>query len=228
MEAHRTFVKICGITNREDSHVAIESGANALGFIAVQESPRFVGVGAFNRIRDVLPPDIPLFVVVKRLSDGVKYGAHVIQYYERADIIEDLPDGTKTVQVIRVRGSEEIESAKTAPAHAVLLDAMHTAVLGGSGTRFEWSLAKGLRSEISKPFLLAGGLNPQNVTDALNAVQPHGVDAASGVEDKIPGAKDHRKVEEFLRRVREWDDRVREIPSGPAPSLFDILKSGKN
>ena len=87
---------------------------------------------------------------------------------------------------------------------AILLDTYHKAMLGGSGETFDWSLAAQAKTLTDKPLILAGGLTPENVQDALEAVRPFGVDVSSGVETS-PGVKDHAKIKAFVRAVREWD-----------------------
>jgi phosphoribosylanthranilate isomerase len=202
-----TLVKICGITNREDAHAAIDSGADLLGFIAVQESPRFVAAAAFQRIRDVLPDGFPLVVVAKRAADAAKYHAPIVQYYEESGLDDGLDEGTKRIRVVRIRDEAGLEEARQAQSgvHAILLDSFHVSMLGGSGTTFEWSIAKSLPADIEKPVILAGGLNPKNVPQALTEVRPHAVDVSSGVEDITAGKKNHGLIAEFIAAVRAWD-----------------------
>jgi phosphoribosylanthranilate isomerase len=221
----RTFVKICGITNREDANWAIDCGADALGFIAVQESPRFVSAMAFHRIKDVMPENIPLVVVVKRPNDADKYDCDIVQFYEPLNSEISPVSGKKLIFASRIKDSDDVTSIPdNNPAiDAILLDAVHATVLGGSGTRFDWGLVTGLRQNAKKPFLLAGGLTPSNVAEALSQVRPFGVDVSSGVEDKIPGAKDHKLVAEFIKNVREWDELNREKIKAEIPTLFNLF-----
>lgn len=223
--ASRTFIKICGVTNREDAHVAIECGADALGFIAVQESPRFITAMAFHRIQEIVPSHIPLVIVVKRAGDAAKYGGDIVQYYDPASIDAASPDASKLLRVVKVRDTDDLESFPDDLDYvdALLLDALHATVLGGSGTRFDWDLVKDLRSKSKKPFILAGGLTPANVEQALESVKPYGVDVSSGVEDKVPGAKDHKLIAEFITNVRKWDAANQDHPRNDVPALFDVL-----
>jgi phosphoribosylanthranilate isomerase len=205
--APATLIKVCGITNREDAHAAIEAGADVLGFVAVQESPRYVGALAFQRIRDVLPEDFPVVVVAKRSSDAAKYHAPIVQYYDESELDDGLDASVKRIKVIRIHTADSIADAKAAHEgiHAILLDGFHTTALGGTGTRFDWSLAESLPSEVAKPVILAGGLTPGNVSGALSAVRPYAVDVSSGVEDRTPGKKAHDLVRKFIGAVRSWD-----------------------
>ena len=203
-----TFVKICGTTNREDAHAAIDLGADALGFVAIQESPRYISARDFERIREVLPPDFPLVVVAKRLSDAARYHAPFVQYYDEGSGFDGLDEGTKRIRVYRVRDADDIAAAARPAAHvdAILLDASHAALLGGSGTRFDWELARDMHRLSPKPFVLAGGLNPANVAGALAQTRPYAVDVSSGVEDVVPGKKNADLIRKFIRAVREWDE----------------------
>jgi phosphoribosylanthranilate isomerase len=95
-------------------------------------------------------------------------------------------------------------AAYSDPVGAILLDTYHKDMLGGSGEAFDWSLAARVKALTDRPIILAGGLTPENVKEALDAVRPYAVDVASGVEAS-PGVKDHAKLKAFIRAVREWD-----------------------
>ena len=220
-----TLIKICGITNREDAHAAIEAGADVLGFVAVQESPRYVAASAFLRIRDILPQDFPVVVVAKRASDAAKYHPPIVQYYEESGLDDGLDEDVKRILVVRFKNSESIAEATASQerAHAILVDGFHTIALGGTGTRFDWSQASALTSVVEKPVVLAGGLKPSNVREALSAVRPYAVDVSSGVEDITPGKKSHDLIKEFIGNVREWDKENHRV-SGKRRRFLDQAK----
>lgn len=199
-----TYIKFCGITNREDAHAAIEAGADALGFIGIKESPRFISALDFQRIRDVLPARFPVIVVVKRAADAQKYHPEIVQYYESSDLPDDLPDSTKKLRVFRIHDAEDVDAARGFDGGpAIVLDAFHAALLGGSGTTFDWKMLSGANVHFARPFLLAGGLNHTNVAEAISIAQPYAVDVSSGVEEpKMPGKKHHELLKKFVASVR--------------------------
>ena len=202
-----TRIKICGITNRPDALAAAEAGADALGFIAVPGSPRYMDTQQQFEISEELPLFVRRVVVVQRPEDAEEYGMDYVQYYE------DTPHWHcavafpgERIRAFRMRDEStlrEIE-AYSEPVGAILLDTYHKAMLGGSGEAFDWSLAAQAKALTDRPILLAGGLTPENVQDALEAVRPYGVDVSSGVEAS-PGVKDRAKIKAFVRAVREWD-----------------------
>lgn len=202
-----TRIKICGITNRPDALAAAEAGADALGFIAVPGSPRFVDAQSYFEITENLPIFIQCVGVFQRPGDEEDYMPDYVQYYE------DTPESSRAsgmawsrIRAFRMRDEStlrEIE-AYPDPVGAIQLDAYHKAMLGGSGETFDWSLAVRAKALTDRPVILAGGLTPDNVQDALEAVRPYAVDVSSGVES-APGVKDHAKVRAFVRAVREWD-----------------------
>jgi phosphoribosylanthranilate isomerase len=205
-----TYIKICGITNRLDALAAIELGADALGFIAFPDSARFISALAFRRIREVLPPDFPAIVVAKKPHEAVKYEPSILQYYEEDGLEEGIPESTARLKVVRVRSAEDIKKAASQIDErlaAIVMDAFHVTHYGGSGTRFDWSLAQSIGQKSPKPLILAGGLTPKNVAQALETVRPYAVDVSSGVEDETPGNKCRDRMAEFIGAVREWDAR---------------------
>ena len=198
-------VKICGITNTEDLSAAVAYGADALGFIGVQGSPRYVSEQAFFEIAEDAPLFVPRVVVVDKPEDAEEYCAEYIQFYTdtRDNALGAAPS---RIRAFRVRDEASLRelAAYTYPVGAVLLDTYHADKLGGSGETFNWDLAREAKRLTDRPLILAGGLTPDNVQDALEAVRPYGVDVSSGVE-AAPGLKDHAKVRAFIRAVRAWD-----------------------
>lgn len=202
-----TRIKICGITNRPDALAATEAGADALGFIAVPGSPRYVDTQQQFEISEDLPLFVRRVVVVQRPEEAAEYMLDYVQYYQ------DTPRWNETVgfreqriRAFRMRDESSLREieAYTEMVGAILLDTYHKGMLGGSGEKFDWSLAARAKALTDKPIVLAGGLTPENVQDALEAVRPFAVDVSSGVESS-PGVKDHAKINAFVRAVREWD-----------------------
>ncbi|HZT42723.1 MAG TPA: phosphoribosylanthranilate isomerase [Chthonomonadaceae bacterium] len=209
--SNRTRIKICGITNLEDARAAVDCGADALGFIFVPGTPRYVGEspGAL-RIPLVLPPFVARVAVYAQAADAFKNSAanfDTIQFYGQ-EWNPDAHTEKRMVQAFRIRGEESIAEIEAALAkarpHALLLDAYHPDKLGGSGQAFDWEVAKEAKARFGLPVILAGGLTPDNVADAIAAVRPYAVDVSSGVEDR-PGHKDHARLQAFCRAVRTVD-----------------------
>ena len=199
-----TRIKICGLTNADDALAVARFGADALGFIAVPDTPRFVSPETLAAISRALPPFALRVVVVRELIDAVGYGADAIQFYDG--------DGTgshglRRVRAFRIRDEESLNAVveyRHVP-NAVLLDAFHEGALGGAGRTFDWRLAVRAKAMLGDiPLILAGGLTPENVGDAIRAVRPYAVDVSSGVEAE-PGRKDHDKIRRFVAAVRDVD-----------------------
>lgn len=202
-----TRIKICGITNREDARAAADMGADALGFIAVPGGPRFVLPDDYADISQALPLFVKRVVVVRRVEDADEYLAEYVQHYEETLDKTQIRRGAQwRIRAFRVRDEASLSEIAEYPhpVGAVLLDAYHESALGGAGATFNWNLARQAKALTDRPLILAGGLTPDNITDALDAVQPYGVDVASGVE-RAPGRKDHAKMRAFINAVRQWD-----------------------
>lgn len=204
-----TRIKICGITRRQDALTAAEAGADALGFIAVAGSPRYVDPQQYFELTccDPLPPFVQCVVVVQRPGEEEEYCPDYTQHYE------DTPEASRAtgfahtrIRAFRMRGESTLSeiAAYADPVGAILLDTYHKTMLGGSGETFDWTLAARAKASTNRPVILSGGLTPDNVKEALDAVRPYAVDVASGVEAS-PGVKDHAKIKAFIRAVREWD-----------------------
>lgn len=212
-------VKICGMTREEDVREAVRSGADAVGLVFAP-SPRRVtperGAELGRSLREEAPEGVDLFGLfvdappeeVVRAARGA--GVDVVQLHGAespdyaAGIARDLP-GTRVVKAVRVRGPESIDEARRYDAGpggvwALLLDAYVRGVAGGTGETFEWGLAAPLAAE--RRVILAGGLNVENVAEAVRTVRPYMVDVSSGVES-APGVKDAALVRDFIERARE-------------------------
>jgi phosphoribosylanthranilate isomerase len=200
-----TRIKICGITNRADAFAALELGADALGFVFEPTSPRYIGNNTDAlRIPFELPPSIIKVAVHAHVVNADEEGFDAIQFLsiKKPESIH----GRKVIKAFSARDMGivvEIEDY-TGTADEILLDAYHPNQYGGTGQVCDWELARSIRQKLSKPLILAGGLNPENVVEAIRKVRPHAVDVSSGVEAE-PGRKDHAKLKAFIQAVRELD-----------------------
>jgi len=204
-----TRIKICGITNRDDAEAAAAYGADALGFNGVTASPRYLDERQFEEIAMPSPLFVTRVAVVERPEDALAYPADYVQFYaETTDRARQTRNYTSRIRCFRVKDAASLEEIQNYPypVAAFLLDTYHKELLGGSGATFDWTLAVEAKRIAGRPIILAGGLTPDNVQDALDAVHPDAVDVASGVES-APGIKDHAKMKAFIRAVREWDIR---------------------
>ncbi|MBC8136337.1 MAG: phosphoribosylanthranilate isomerase [Fibrella sp.] len=197
-----TRIKICGITNAEDARAAVRLGASALGIIGIESSPRYILPEMTPDIFREAKPFVPVFVLKRRADEDVGYESGYVQFYE------GVPDRhAHYLRVFRIKDGASLEQlvGYNESVAGVVLDAYHESALGGTGKTFDWRLAvtaKGLLPSL--PLILAGGLTPENVFDAVRAVRPHAVDVSSGVEAE-PGRKDHDKLRRFIEAVREAD-----------------------
>jgi phosphoribosylanthranilate isomerase len=192
-----TRVKICGLTNSSDAETAIEAGASALGFVFERSSPRFVGDGELPWL-SVLPPFPVKVAVFGRVDRPVARGLFdIIQGVEWDVFPEPSP---KRIHVVRLRPGQKPADVMESVIHAsmVLIDAYSKDAYGGTGKRVDWELAAEIVQLSKLPVMLAGGLTPDNVAEAIRAVRPFAVDVSSGVEEK-PGIKDAAKVRDFIQ-----------------------------
>ncbi len=223
------WVKICGTTNLEDAQLAIDAGADALGFVFAT-SPRQVTAVQVAAITRHLPPEVQRYgVFINPSLDEVvtavqQGGLSGIQLHKTADA--DLPALLRArlahsnlghIHVIGVvhfeqaesgaRFSEAVSAAHTAY-DAVLIDSRTATAEGGTGIPFDWKAAQRTLAESGKPshLVVAGGLNPENVREAITLLHPWGVDVVTGVE-AAPGRKDAGKVRAFVRAARSAADK---------------------
>jgi phosphoribosylanthranilate isomerase len=217
------FVKICGNTTEEDALLAVALGADALGFIFAP-SPRQITPSAASDIIKRLPNEVLTVGVFRnetpqRVIDAVmKSGVRGVQLHgmERPDDIRLIKSRLPLVTIKAFpAASPAVRRAGEYHADIVLLDAPSP----GSGQVFDWRLAEGVPDGIR--LLLAGGLNPENVADAIERVRPWGVDVVSGVEAS-PGRKDPRKLREFIQRAKDAEPPAYE---GKDEAPFDWMDS---
>ena len=199
-------MKICGITNREDARTAAELGADALGFNFVSGTPRYVGAKPdLIELIDSVPPLISRVGVCVRPDDidpEVLSHLDVLQVYDLTDLAGLLACCLRIIPVFRLQSADDINAIvpviEQLNPRAVLLDTYHQSTLGGSGVTFDWRLASEAQTRFGVSVILAGGLTPANVADAIQQVQPYAVDVSSGVESAEPGRKDPAKLREFI------------------------------
>ena len=203
-----TRVKICGITSVEDALAAVEAGADALGFVFVPGTSRVVDPDVVEGIVKELPPLVTTVGVFvdQPLEDILRIASRsplqVIQLHGRESEAFSRSVPLPVIKAIRVRDVRDLAPVATYPARAFLLDAFVEGQAGGTGTSISWDVARQVKSKV--PIILAGGLRPESVAQAVRIVRPYAVDVSSGVE-RSPGRKDHKKVREFIAAVREAD-----------------------
>lgn len=191
------MVKICGITNREDALVAVDGGAAALGFNFYPASPRYVTPAQAQNIAGIVPArvwKVGLFVNAQpeaALSIAAQTGMDVLQVHGNSG---DFPTGIRLWKAVRVGPDFQFAELDSPNAEAFLLDTPSDTLHGGTGQTFDWKLARGAPRKV----ILAGGLDEDNVRQAIEEAQPWGVDACSRLE-ALPGRKDHLKLARFLK-----------------------------
>ena len=202
----RMRVKICGMTNREDAEAAVAAGADALGFILYEKSRRFIAMEEAIRIVETLPPFVQtVAVTVNAVKEFTNLGwRKQLKNFGVAQLHgEESPAHVKAVSkylsVIKVFPAD-LAGTVVPGQYAVSAFMVDTpaAERGGTGRIFDWNLAVEFKKRITKPLILSGGLNPENVAKAIGAVHPYAVDVASGVEAS-PGRKDHAKLRDFIQ-----------------------------
>jgi phosphoribosylanthranilate isomerase len=219
-----TWVKICGMTNLEDALVAVDAGADAVGFVFYEKSPRCVTVETAREIVEKLPSSLDkvgVFVnepVEKVTTIADEAGLTAVQLHgdeykspERYSMQGKMFFSLPATEILRdLRGCGGFYGFPSLPNSAgVLLDSGSPEQRGGTGKTFAWGEALHLVLALKKRFsvVIAGGLTPQNVGWAAEYLKPWGVDVVSGVEAR-PGKKDPEKVRAFVRAVREMDRKV--------------------
>lgn len=200
-------VKICGVTNWADAKAAVDFGAAAIGLNFYAPSPRSVTpAGAWEIVRK-LPPFVDVVGVfvnwrpepVDALARAVNLGAVQFHGTESPEDVAKLAKRHSVIKAFRVdRGFRVSELRNFRAASAFLLDGASAELWGGTGRRFDWRIAQ--QAKCHGRIILAGGITPENVAEAIRAVRPYAVDVASGVESR-PGKKDPAKMRELMREV---------------------------
>jgi phosphoribosylanthranilate isomerase len=202
------FVKICGITREADARTAVENGASAIGFIFWPESPRYIEPERARGIVRMLPPFVTAVGVfvnepvdrVNEVAEIAGLGAVQLHGDEGPEVVDRL-----TRPVVKALGHVDGAAAAQWPQRVTLLvDAEDRVRRGGTGARADWQGARALAA--SRNVVLAGGITPANVIEAVTAVRPFGIDVSSGVED-APGIKN-------VDRIRQLFEALRGVPRG--------------
>ena len=200
-------VKICGITNLEDAIASVIAGCDALGFVFYKKSPRYITPKKARKIIRLIPKDIrKVGVFVNAPEKNIREIARkckldLLQFHG-----EESPEfcckfkGYKIIKAFRVKDKINLVDILSYKTFACLFDAFTKTKFGGTGKAFDWKLLKGIR-KLKRPVFLSGGLNTQNVKEAIKIIQPQWVDVSSSVE-MGPGKKNYKKVKQFIEAVR--------------------------
>lgn len=199
-------IKVCGITTGEDALVAVRAGADALGFVFAESSPRRVTLAQAQQIIRSLPPFVAkVGVFVDARESWIcqcieECGLDTVQLHG-----SETPDfcrlfSVKVIKGFRLKSPEVVETMAKYPVDAWLIDAYVAGQAGGTGQVCNWDWAR-QATQYGVPVVLAGGLTPQNVREAIQQVSPFAVDVSSGIE-YAPGRKDHGKIQEFVKAVQ--------------------------
>jgi phosphoribosylanthranilate isomerase len=229
-----TWVKICGMTNLEDALIAVDAGADAVGFVFYEKSPRCVSVEAAREIVERLPESVEKVgvfidfdcsaihstVSAAGMTAVQLHGIHslesvwqdprpAIECVGVAKLIPMIPSSVLQDERDDKDSGIMIRQRSGEKVFAILIDKQVNGLNGGTGATFDWESSRGMIQalSISFPVIVAGGLTPSNVGGAMKILQPFGVDVVSGVEAR-PGKKDPRKVSAFVRAVREMDKKA--------------------
>ncbi|WOE42159.1 phosphoribosylanthranilate isomerase [Acinetobacter chinensis] len=210
----RTRAKICGITRPQDIQAAVNAGVDAIGLVFFEPSPRYVHAELAQQLARLIPPyvsivglfvnatqediaqvleQVPLDVIQFHGDETAEQCRQIAQYNKRRwyKAIQVKPDATDT-EIIST-----IQQYQQAGASAMLLDAWHPELKGGTGHSFDWSQFP----KLDIPLILAGGLKPENIEDAIKMTQPYAVDVSGGVES-AKGIKDQQLIEKFMQGVQ--------------------------
>ena len=203
-----TFIKICGITNIDDARAAVAAGADALGFNFYKPSPRYISPPAAREIVEQLPSSILTVGVfvnedspqsVKNIASEAGVTAFQLHGDESPAYCRELAD-RYVIKTLTVSGDFDIQMVQDYDVNAIMLDTRDNNLRGGTGRVFDWSVAIEVNKVVPKLFL-AGGLSPENISEAIELVRPYAVDACSALED-IPGVKNHERMRAFVELAR--------------------------
>jgi len=205
-----TRIKICGVTDPDDARNAALLGADAIGLNFYDKSPRYVDASQAARIIDVLPAVVSAIGVFVNHPDpqgledlALSLGLHAVQLHgsETPDYCSMIQK-VKVIKAFRVDSNFKVESLRSYGNGMFLLDSGSGAHFGGTGRTFDWNQAYGANA--FGWVIVAGGLNPDNVQEAVSRLHPFAVDVSSGVESS-PGKKDYEKMRRFIETVRRTD-----------------------
>jgi phosphoribosylanthranilate isomerase len=202
----RVRVKICGITNTQDAQAAVALGADAIGLVFFPPSPRFVTLDQAAEITRQLPPFVTivgLFVDADAQTIAraiAEVPLNLLQFHGEERAAECAMHGLRWIKAVRMRADVDLDTAaaRYQQAAGLLLDAYCPGIPGGTGETFDWDR---IPQRMASRIVLAGGLTPGNVAEAIAQVRPYAVDVSGGVEAE-PGRKDAAKMAAFIRGVR--------------------------
>ena len=201
------LVKICGITSIEDAEAAVEAGASSLGFVFWPKSPRFIDPERARAIVSCLPPFVvPVGVFVNQPAAHVKGVAALVrlgavQLHGDEDLLYVAGMDYPVIKAVSIESGDETDRIDIWPRRTMLLLDVHDPVSrGGTGRTIDWSVAAPIAAR--RRTLLAGGLTPDNVAQAVERVQPYGIDVSSGVE-RSPGVKDHARIRALFEALND-------------------------
>lgn len=214
----RTRIKICGIQDPDTALAALDSGADAIGLVFVEKSPRYVTLDQAKAITAALPEDavsVGLFVdtpgeTMKQIMDDASLTVAQLHGHESIDDLDPLFGIPAWKALPFDENFQHIASTwdHDPRVEALLIDTPPTGELtGGSGITFDWNGLAQIKEHFAKPIILAGGLTPDNVAEAIRVVQPYAVDVSSGVESSR-GVKDVGLIKAFCQAVRAADDTI--------------------
>jgi phosphoribosylanthranilate isomerase len=198
-------VKICGITNLEDALAAVEAGADALGFNFYPKSPRSIEPERARAIIERLPPfvtPVGVFVneydleAIARVVTCARLAVVQLHGDEPPAFCRQVAERWRVIKAVRVASEIDPRGLADYSVHALLLDAARPGAYGGTGERFNWELARRV-ARVVPTLILAGGLSPENVAEAIRLVRPYAVDVCTGVEAR-PGKKDPERMRAFI------------------------------
>ncbi|MBN1567112.1 MAG: phosphoribosylanthranilate isomerase [Acidobacteria bacterium] len=204
-------VKACGITSYEDAVMAVDHGVDALGFNFFPASPRYIRPADARSIIRRLPPFVTIVGLFVNVADAGQVsemahaaGVQVLQLHgdETPEYCSRL-ENWRLIKALRIGQGMIPQNLEEYPVQGFLLDSRHDSLFGGTGQSFDWSLARDIAC--MRPIILAGGLRPDNVGEAIRVVAPYAVDVCSGVES-APGRKDAVKLMQFMNEVRNVND----------------------
>lgn len=223
-----THTKICCISSIAEAQLAVRHGATAIGLVSEMPSgPGIISESEIQAIAATVPPPIATVLLTSRVKSAdiiaqqKKLRVNTLQICDRVnpgvyrELREALP-GVGLIQVVHVTGEESVGEAMEVGSlvDAILLDSGNRSLpvreLGGTGRTHDWTLSARIVSQSPVPIFLAGGLNPENVAEAMGTVRPFGVDLCSGV--RTADQLDEKKLEKFMRQVRDHDP-------GPTPAI---------
>lgn len=204
------WIKICGVTSAEDALLVEASGADAVGLNFSRASPRYLNATDAAEIVRALHGSLEVVGVFVDSSPGEirdvarLVGLHSVQLHghESAEFLEEVRSLIPAYKALRIGDAADVAEARLYGGERILMDAKVKGAMGGTGHAFDWSLLGGLSAE--RQLILAGGLRPDNVAEAVRRVRPYGIDTASGVED-APGRKNPEKVAAFVEAARRAD-----------------------